>query len=406
MLQLAFARLPIAAATPCPLDSLVEIPACWEMNAAAFEKEFQKDKNPFYVWLTKDKSRAKLSRNLYRNAEIDLSLFDGTVKVQEVIVDFHEDRLNLISFSIYNRGDAPDIGPDEFADRFKNTGREVGKRLEARPQRKSTASSTGLITGGFTWYNRPRGIALLEHNEKAMDGGDREFLRLQIARPDAKGALAASLRHSRGGAAIGLRELPGNLVRNEEGDVYIGNIPMVDQGAKGYCVVAATQRAFEYYGIGADMHQIAQVSGADPKLGTNPLLLAQALDKVDYRFKTRLSIVGVRTSVGFNDVDKKRGEYYVGKLVDERKFLKRIKDSVDDGIPLLWSLMLGIVPEKPQITVQQGGGHMRMIIGYNEKSNELIFTDSWGAGHEFKKVGMSDAYKVSLGLFILRPTVN
>lgn len=60
-------------------------------------------------------------------------------------------------------------------------------------------------------------------------------------------------------------ELPQNIKKLENGDVYIQNIPMVDQGQKGYCVVATTQRLFEYYGIQADQHQIAQVAGTNDR---------------------------------------------------------------------------------------------------------------------------------------------
>lgn len=38
--------------------------------------------------------------------------------------------------------------------------------------------------------------------------------------------------------------------------------------------------------------------------------------------------------------------------------------------------MLGIVHEKK---AQAGlGGHMRLIIGYNVKTSEMIYSDSWG----------------------------
>jgi hypothetical protein len=49
---------------------------------------------------------------------------------------------------------------------------------------------------------------------------------------------------------------------------------------------------------------------------------------------------------------------------------------------------------------------MRMIIGYNDSTEEIIFSHSWGAGHESKKMKMSDAYKATQGLFGLKPTVH
>ena len=33
----------------------------------------------------------------------------------------------------------------------------------------------------------------------------------------------------------------------------------------------------------------------------------------------------------------------------------------------------------------RAGGHMRLIIGYNDKEQKIIFSDSWGADMNFKK---------------------
>ena len=109
---------------------------------------------------------------------------------------------------------------------------------------------------------------------------------------------------------------------------------------------------------------------------------------------------------GLTQVDVKKGEYYVGKRLDARKINKAIRDSIDDGLPLLWSLQLGRYPETPQLNPQSAGGHMRLIIGYNDEEQTIIFSDSWGAGHEFKKMKMSHAYQATSGLFTLKPTTN
>jgi hypothetical protein len=369
-----------------------------------FEKSFTSDGNKQYVWLTQDRTRGKLSRKLYGNVEIDLTAFDGQVPVQEVIVDFVDGQLNLVSASIYNRADSGAITTEQFSERFKTAGKVMGEILVARPQPRKADAKNGLLTEGYSWYAKETGVALLEHNEGAMGTGEREFLRLRIAKPNAKGSLAASMMHARGGAAAKLGDLPKNIKKEDNGDVLIFNMPMVDQGDKGYCVVATVQRVFEYYGIGADMHQIAQISDADPKKGTSTLTMAKELDKIDYRFKTRLDIIGMGQPL--TEVKEEKGEYYVGKPVDERKFLKAVSSFVDKGLPLLWSLELGRFPEVPQLSPQTAGGHMRMIIGYNEKAQEIIFSDSWGAKHEAKRMKMSDAYKASHGLFVLIPTVR
>ena len=302
-----------AEPVPCSLDPLLTAPDNWQMTPDVFEETFTKDSNKLFRWLTSDRTRAKLTRDLYQNKKIDLTAFDGAVPVQEVIVDFADERLNLVSVSIWNRADSAKITGEEFMTRFTETGKALGKILGSKPRRRDADPNSGLLTEGYRWYSQKTGTALLEHNEGAIEKDDREFLRLRIARPRASGSLAASLTHRRGGAAARLSDLPQNVVKKDNGDIFIANLPMVDQGDKGYCVVATVQRVFEYYGIGADMHQIAQISEADPDRGTNTLLMAKELDKIDYRFKTRLDIIGMGRPLA--EVDVKRGEYYIGNTV-------------------------------------------------------------------------------------------
>jgi hypothetical protein len=46
---------------------------------------------------------------------------------------------------------------------------------------------------------------------------------------------------------------------------------------------------------------------------------------------------------------------------------------------------------------------MRLIIGYNTKTQELLYSDSWGSGHELKRLPMADAYTISTGLATVEP---
>jgi hypothetical protein len=83
------------------------------------------------------------------------------------------------------------------------------------------------------------------------------------------------------------------------------------------------------------------------------------------------------------------------------RFQRSVQAQIEQGVPLLWTVMLGIVPEPgiPQIA----GGHMRLIIGYNTKTQELLYSDSWGSGHELKRLPMADAYTISTGLATVEP---
>lgn len=406
LLVAAALTMPLAAKTPeCSLDPLISAPECWNITTAEFEKTYTVAQNKLYHWLTADKTRARLAPNIFHNTRINLTAFEGKVPVQEVIADFAEGKLNLVSISFYNRGDNGRVSPETLKERFITIGKSMGASLKVRPSQRRANATQGLLTEGYSWRSKEGVVALLEHNEGALEaGGTCEFLRLRMARPRAEGTLAKSLTHERGGAAVRLSDLPRNVEEADNGDVYVKALPMVDQGNKGYCVAASVQRLFEYYGIGADMHQIAEIAGSDPQRGTSTLAMAAELDKIDYRFKTRLDILGM--GMPMTEVEKKRGEYFVGDPYDKRDFVKDVKRYIDDGLPLLWSLQLGIFPEKPNLTPQTAGGHMRMIIGYNEVADELLFSDSWGAGHELKRMKMEHAYRASHGLFLLKPTVH
>ena len=86
------------------LDRLVEAPGCWSLTPKDLAKAFHEDEELGLVWLTKDKTRAKLSRYRFSNTEIDLSLFDKKVPVDEVVVDFEKGRVSVVSLSLFNRG--------------------------------------------------------------------------------------------------------------------------------------------------------------------------------------------------------------------------------------------------------------------------------------------------------------
>ena len=66
-----------------------------------------------------------------------------------------------------------------------------------------------------------------------------------------------------------------------------------------------------------------------------------------------------------------------------------------------WALQLGIVEEKD--IPQAKGGHMRIILGYNEATEEIYYSDSWGAGHEKKSMDMKSAFWISMALWEIRP---
>jgi len=384
------------------LDVFVTLPDAYQITPDDLEKRYEKgnwSRNPYFEWLTENRSRAVFQKKNLDKLKVDLTLLKGAFSAEEVIVDFKDGKFIGVTISLFNRGDGGSITAEEFQKRYQAMGRHLGEQLQVRPTRREAKPTQGLLTTGFTWISA-RGKAVLEHNDGAP--GNIEFLRMKLARRDAGGGYEAAMQ-DRAGASVKLSDLPLHVKKSGDGDVFIANIPMVDQGAKGYCVVASAQRLFEYYGIPCDMHQLAQIAGSDPERGTSILATNEELGRIDHLFKTRFTCIAVRQ--GFRLVELLEGKY-VGPEVPKEKFFSAIDKSIDQGIPLLWSLEIGQFPEEPPLREQTSGGHMRMIIGYNHTKKQILFSDSWGAGHELKRMDAEDAYQATHGIFVLKPTTR
>ncbi|NQZ58264.1 MAG: hypothetical protein HRT88_12465 [Lentisphaeraceae bacterium] len=46
---------------------------------------------------------------------------------------------------------------------------------------------------------------------------------------------------------------------------------------------------------------------------------------------------------------------------------------------------------------------MRIIMGYNQKTSKIFYTDSWGAGHEKKEMDMATAFFISIAVWDISP---
>ena len=396
-LCLPVSRAENEVALTCDLDPLIDIPAVYGLTPEALEAQYpapaNMKKNPCFKWLTQAKDRAIFQRRPYTNISVDLSLLKGSVPVEEVVVDFSNGKLNGITFSIYNRGDAGPLSAEEFQRRLKACDEALRQRLAAVPMLRRADPASGLLSSGWTWFC-PNGLATLEKNPEA-DNGQPEYLKMRLAPRDASGVIATSIREHSGSTS--LTALKKNVTA-EGGRTLIRGMPMVDQGPKGYCVVASAQRLFEYYGISCDEHQIAKIAGSDAKNGTDSGKMMKALQSLGSAFHLQFQCLFARFSDGsLRDLKQK-------KKTGLGDFQKTIERSVGDGIPLLWGLDLGKFPEQPALSRQVAGGHMRLIIGFDK--DNIYFTDSWGAGHELGSMSFGNALDATNGLFVMHPVVQ
>ncbi len=226
-----------------------------------------------------------------------------------------------------------------------------------------------------------------------------------------------------------------NIQRNDAGDVWIANVPMVDQGPKGYCATATAERVMRYFGQDVDQHQIAQLANSSAEDGTGSDAFKRALEAIarQYRYSLNTHIGwdfrGFQRMVEqYNRTARQRNsreihlprsgtvfvdqvynafdrdtlvESRAGRRTEFNRFEERVRRYVDAGAPLIWGVMLGVVPE-PGLP-QTAGGHLRLIIGYNAQTREVLFSDSWGRGHELKRMPIDQAFAITTALYTLEP---
>ena len=385
---------------PANLDALLNLTDLWKWNQEDIQKNYvlkledqeKQQKPPQFEWVSSARDRARFSRHMFSDTETNLTMFGGSIKVEEAILEFVNGKAARATISFYNRGDSGDIEVKEFDRIFKAIGQNLSQVMKVGPKRQLMSSNAALPVTGWNWAS-PSGIALLEYNEYNTPGKvtKPEFLRLKLAAPN-------QADWSMGKMATGVQrmELLQRVKKTPEGDVYISGVPMVDQGQKGYCVAASCQRLFEYMRIPCDQHEMAKLVSVDSESGANIGTMQKSLAKIDGAFKVTFKPL-VNPELYYANNGKRR--------VSEKEFLSIVKEYTDKGVPLLWGLMLGQKPEIPPLpnAGQISGGHMRMVIGYNLAKNQVIFTDSWGAGHELKRMAMLDAYDVTMGLYSMAP---
>lgn len=362
----------------------------------------------------------------YKSMKHSFELFGRPA--QEVEIEFAGGKVASLSISIWNKGDARQgITEVRFKELVAMTVASIDPLIGVRGRDLGKDASGAVRMSRWRWET-PARLAQLEFSSSrdADRSFQAEFLRLRLM-PRTRSVTGATT------ATAAPRPMSNNLVKNivkaENGDVYIGNVPMVDQGEKGYCAVASTERVMRYYGLQVDQHELAKAASTTAGRGTNPSEFEDALHTMQGKLQVKM-----RDLINFERRDFEKlvqnynrearklggkswaeGDYYFDANPDilrearcrngaYEKFRGYIVAATDRGMPLLWALHLGRYPETGRENPQGGGGHMRTIIGYNAKTDEIIFSDSWGAGHEFKKMKGRDACGATLGLYLVEPS--
>lgn len=352
------------------------------------------------------------SWRLYSSFVKDYTLF-GAMPYSVALYSDGEGKVSNISIVYANKGDfgsTAGFGQDHFKSAGIAAPTTLKDAMDLDEKTVASAITKALGEGSTQRYGEGdtrRKITRWDWNGHAflLSNEEGEYVSLAIVPKEMADSGGKSARMT--DAALKLR-LAESVIREPNGDVLISEIPMVDQGPKGYCVPATFERAMRTMGIDADMYLLAMVGQSAAGGGTVVEVLLENVKSAVYR-------KGRRTRD------------------DEIKSLKirDVKRYIDEGVPLMWSMcsmdeyneianentvgrksgdaafrekMDALAAKFADKDKPEDNRHICMIIGYNEQTGELAVSDSWGKHYELRWVPLGVAEWASNGkLFMILP---
>lgn len=411
---------------PAELDGILLRPNVWESEKEALEPDMRTLR---FEWIS-------ANQDVARSSSPGLAFHKRPLS--EAILSFRNGKLTEGRLSYFNRGDSGALREDQFEALVASITADLSEVAGGQPVNRGRDSGNVVKAEGRVW--KKDGTSYLLEWSATKGSNVRaipyraEFIRLTI-RPDTFAPVPI------GAAPATSRDIVKRFVGRDHveriagGDVKIKDLPMVDQGEKGYCVVASVERVMRYYGATVDQHELAQIANSDATRGTSTGAMLTSLKRLTERLRIRVRSLyewDIRDLLKIiDDYNRatKRGklapevivspyatdadaffsqlkpsiykEVRMKSAADFGRFQRDIQRSIDEGIPLLWSVRVGIVREEN--LPQAAGGHMRIIIGYNNTTREILYSDSWGRGHEEKRMPWDDAWTITNGLSSLQP---
>lgn len=345
-------------------------------------------------------------------------LFHGYSLCDDTFV-FSEDALETIDFSLFNMGDEKTLADEAAALEVINAISEV---VAADRVDESLASDgNGKFVVNYDWVGSAPHLTMMMGVVSRQGVRYVEYLNGTLAVAEHRVVVNASGN-------------PRLNVRRSQSDVYIDGVPMVNQGQRGYCFPATIERILRYYGVDADMHALALI--LDTKIEGGTRINTKQIEKIaqmaglhheEYRdlecyndeYFARYNMAArdyggkqlfiedftvEETTEDGSTVNMRHYDWMSNAMDQEIKRKSRLYDTegfakfrngimscIEKGHPLVWSVDRLFTWDRSDGF--QGDGHIRIIVGYNELHDEVLYSDSWGSGHEFKRAKMKDAWE-------------
>lgn len=342
-------------------------------------------------------------------------------------------KLNMLTCDIFNRLNDGDMPKADYDKQLKQCVDVLTRVSGAKAVKLRMSSGSGTTKQeGWQWETEHgaarviHAVTSLKGEQKKEYGGNKrpEYIRLLLAAKSGDFSTKA-----------GHRDLHDFVKKDTDGTVWIEGIPMVDQGNKkeGYCVPATLARLLSYYGIsGADMATLIALCNSTAEGGTSFQEIEDAVRTIakQYHLKLKQLSCPYTEHLGFlkdyNAAAKKAEKAELSpedpgnmnwlpsvnpkvwlavrakKKSEVNKWFNSIREHVDSGVPVLWIVFASNLYGDDKKSSEPGGGHIRLIIGYNQEKKQVIYSDSWGEWAARRVMTSHEAYAVTSSTYIVK----
>lgn len=218
--------------------------------------------------------------------------------------------------------------------------------------------------------------------------------------------------------------------------VVVQRIPAIE-AKRNFCVPASVEMVVRYHGGRVNQRDLGKIfdssrkfgtniAGLSGKFGTGPLrgfickdvygMTIPELGRMLNVYLDSPELSAVSRKRFLKHIDPKKGDPDALDFVDQRivyatvaesrpellkKFPEILKEYIDQGYPLLWSVAMNLDPHD-----RNDGFHMRVICGYvtanDGKITDVIYLDPWTGRRKYKEVTLEQATAMTTSIKVVQ----
>lgn len=312
-----------------------------------------------------------------------------------------QDKPARLSIIFANKGDAVDT--EQGSSRVRNTQIRDYKRSIQNDRKNLTEVLTKLF--GEPVADRFGQGRETRESVKRWDWKGHAFL---LAAPRDE-YVALRIMTTESADAGGKSRIPDSVIREAvanriekraNGDVLLKDMPMVNQGPKGYCVPATWERVMRYMGVPADMYTLAMAGETEAGGGSSVDAVSagasQSIIQAGRRIESPAMKIDAVSTSRFID----RGLPIMWAMFSTQDFNNAVNSRIGARKSTTdineWKKVLAAArKDVRKFRPERDSGHVCMIIGYNKQTGEIAISDSWGAAFAERWITPEEAAAVS-----------